>query len=153
MQFISAPVSIITHCFSRKCWVDTITWIYTCKAISHIGTICKVLGVLCVWAGFWLIHVFAQPITTQPFNQLNARPHKITLVQFSLSPSNARKFGTDVNPNQIRRNFRSESSPFSPSFSHLIFTNIFFLMFKITHTNVQRGKMKECGCINPIPQN
>lgn len=78
-----------------------------------------------MWAGFWVVHVFAQP-----FNQLHVRSYKINLLPFLLLSFNDRKFGTDVKPNQIRRNFISQNSALSlltsPTFffSQIYFSNV-----------------------------
>lgn len=150
ISFFTKKVSVLTSAihFSayhhyypllfQKCWVDTITWIYICEVISHIGTICKVLEVLRVWAGFWLIHVFAEPITIQPFNQLNVRSYKTILVQFSLLSSSDRKFGTDIKSKQIRRNFRSQNPALS-----LLTSPIFFLQMNFSNVKDDPHKCPE----------
>lgn len=83
-----------------------------------------------MWAGFWLVCVFAQPLTMQPFNQLHVRPYKTTLVPFSLLSSNDRKFGTDIKPNKIRRNLRSQNPALS------LLTSPSFLFLQVYFSNV-----------------
>lgn len=84
-----------------------------------------------MWGGFWLVNVFAQPITIQPFNQINVRPYKVTLVPFSLLSSNDRKCGRNIKPNQIRRNFRSQNPALS-----LLTSPTFFFFLQIYFLNV-----------------